>query len=98
MLSMKLFGGAVNQGAVRLLPELALAAAGGHVQPGEVSQQEEGADTEEGSLSKEGEMERSGMSRIGAPTAAAAGHYVRSGLDDSSAERHRGPARRAGVR
>jgi hypothetical protein len=43
MLSMKLFGGAVNQGAVRLLPELALGRrAGGHVQPGEVSQQEEG--------------------------------------------------------
>lgn len=38
MLSMKLFGGAVNQGAVRLLPELALGRrAGGHVQPGEVS-------------------------------------------------------------
>jgi len=32
----------VNQGAVRLLPELALGRrAGGHVQPGEVSQQEE---------------------------------------------------------
>ncbi len=43
MLSMKLFGGAVHQGAVRLLPELALGRrAGGHVQPGEVSQQEEG--------------------------------------------------------
>jgi hypothetical protein len=43
MLSMKLFGGAVNQGAVRLLPDLALGRrAGGHVQPGEVSQQEEG--------------------------------------------------------
>ena len=43
MLSMKLFGGAVNQGAVRLLPALALGRrAGGHVQPGEVSQQEEG--------------------------------------------------------
>src|SRR5262245_37369786 len=42
MLSMKLFGGAVNQGAVRLLPELVLGRrAGGHVQPGEVSQQEE---------------------------------------------------------
>ena len=42
MLSMKRFGGAVNQGAVRLLPELALGRrAGGHVQPGEVSQQEE---------------------------------------------------------
>jgi len=42
MLSMKLFGGAVNQDAVRLLPELALGRrAGGHVQPGEVSQQEE---------------------------------------------------------
>ena len=39
----ELFGGAVNQGAVRLLPELALGRrAGGHVQPGEVSQQEEG--------------------------------------------------------
>ena len=38
MLSMKRFGGAVTQGAVRLLPELALGRrAGGHVQPGEVS-------------------------------------------------------------
>jgi len=43
MLSMQRFGGAVNQGAVRLLPELALGRrAGGHVQPGEVSPQEEG--------------------------------------------------------
>ena len=42
MLSMKRFGGAVNQGAIRLLPELALGRrAGGHVQPGEVSPQEE---------------------------------------------------------
>src|SRR5262245_23389368 len=42
MLSMQRFGGAVNQGAVRLLPELVLGRrAGGHVQPGEVSQQEE---------------------------------------------------------
>ena len=53
MLSMKLFGGAVNQGAVRLLPELALGRrAGGHVQPGEVSQQEEVADTEEGAQAR----------------------------------------------
>jgi hypothetical protein len=43
MLAMQRFGGAVHQGAVRLLPELALGRrAGGHVQPGEVSQQEEG--------------------------------------------------------
>ena len=43
MLSMQRFGGAVHQGAVRLLPELALGRrAGGHVQPGEVSPQEEG--------------------------------------------------------
>ena len=43
MLSMQRFGGAVHQGAVRLLPALALGRrAGGHVQPGEVSQQEEG--------------------------------------------------------
>ena len=41
MLSMKLFGGAVNQGAVRLLLALGRRA-GGHVQPGEVSQQAEG--------------------------------------------------------
>ena len=41
MLSMKRFGGAVNQGAVRLLLALGRRA-GGHVQPGEVSQQEEG--------------------------------------------------------
>lgn len=42
MPSMQRFGGAVHQGAVRLLPELALGRrAGGHVQPGEVSQQEE---------------------------------------------------------
>ena len=38
MLAMQRFGGAVNQGAVRLLPELALGRrAGGHGQPGEVS-------------------------------------------------------------
>ena len=38
MLSMQRFGGAVNQGAIRLLPALALGRrAGGHVQPGEVS-------------------------------------------------------------
>jgi hypothetical protein len=43
MLSMQRFGDAVHQGAVRLLPELALGRrAGGHVQPGEVSPQEEG--------------------------------------------------------
>ena len=43
MFSMQLFGGAVHQGAVRLLPELALGRrAGGHVQSGEVSPQEEG--------------------------------------------------------
>jgi hypothetical protein len=43
MLSMQRFGGAVHQGAVRLLPALALGRrAGGPVQPGEVSQQEEG--------------------------------------------------------
>ena len=42
MLAMQRFGGAVNQGAVRLLPALALGRrAGGHVQPEEVSQQEE---------------------------------------------------------
>jgi hypothetical protein len=42
MLSMQRFGGAVNQGAVRLLPALVLGRrAGGHVQAGEVSQQEE---------------------------------------------------------
>ena len=42
MLSMQRFGGAVHQGAVRLLPKLALGRrAGGHVQLGEVSQQEE---------------------------------------------------------
>ena len=42
MLSMQRFGSAVHQGAVRLLPEPALGRrAGGHVQPGEVSQQEE---------------------------------------------------------
>ena len=42
MLAMQRCGGAVNQGAVRLLPELALGRrAGGHGQPGEVSQQEE---------------------------------------------------------
>jgi hypothetical protein len=39
-LSMQRFGGAVNQGAVRLLLALGRRA-GGHVQPGEVSQQEE---------------------------------------------------------
>jgi hypothetical protein len=37
---MQRFGGAVNQGAVRLLLALGRRA-GGHVQPGEVSQQEE---------------------------------------------------------
>jgi hypothetical protein len=43
MLSMQRFGGAVNQGALRLLPALALGRrAGGHVQPGEVSPQEAG--------------------------------------------------------
>ena len=43
MLARQRFGGAVHQGAVRLLPELALGRrAGGHVQPGEVSQQAEG--------------------------------------------------------
>src|SRR5215471_1138068 len=42
MLAMQRFGGAVHQGAVRLLPALALGRrAGGHVQPGEVSPQEE---------------------------------------------------------
>jgi hypothetical protein len=42
MRSMQRFGGAVNQGAVRLLPELALGRrAGGHVQSGEVSPQDE---------------------------------------------------------
>src|SRR5690242_4321200 len=41
MLAMQRFGGAVHQGAVRLLPALALGRrAGGYVQPGEVSQQE----------------------------------------------------------
>jgi hypothetical protein len=43
MLAMQRFGGAVNQGAVRLLPALALGRrAGGHVQPGEVAPQAEG--------------------------------------------------------
>jgi len=43
MRSMQRFGGAVHQGALRLLPALALGRrAGGHVQPGEVSPQEEG--------------------------------------------------------
>ena len=42
MLSIQRCGGAVHQGAVRLLPELALGRrAGGHVQPGAVSPQEE---------------------------------------------------------
>jgi hypothetical protein len=42
MLAMQRFGGAVHQGAVRLLPELARGRrAGGHVPPGEVSPQEE---------------------------------------------------------
>src|SRR5262245_59884186 len=42
MLSMQRFGGAVHQGAVRVLPSLALGRrAGGHVPPGEVSPQEE---------------------------------------------------------
>jgi hypothetical protein len=43
ILAMQRCGGAVNRGAVRLLPALALGRrAGGHVQPGEVSQQEAG--------------------------------------------------------
>jgi hypothetical protein len=53
MLSMQRFGGAVNQGAVRLLPDLALGRrAGGHVQPGEVSQQDEGRTLKEGSRAR----------------------------------------------
>jgi len=81
MLSMKRFGGAVNQGAVRLLPELALGRrAGGHVQPGEVSQQEEGADTEEGARARRARWSDPGCAGIGAPTAAAAGHCVAAAL------------------
>src|SRR5262245_61837653 len=42
LLAMQRCGGAVHQGAVRLLPALALGRrAGGHGQPGEVSPQEE---------------------------------------------------------
>ena len=43
-------------------------------------------------------MERSGMSRHRCADRRGGRSLRRGGLDDSSAERHRGPARRAGVR
>jgi hypothetical protein len=48
--------------------------------------------------SKAGEMERSGMRRHRCADRRGGRSLRRGGLDDSSAERHRGPARRAGVR
>jgi hypothetical protein len=48
--------------------------------------------------SKEGEMERSGMRRPRCTGRRGGRSLSRGGLDDRSAERHRGPARRAGVR
>ena len=75
---MQRFGGAVNQGAVRLLLALGRRA-GGHVQPGEVSQQEEGRTRKK--VRKQGGRDGDpGCAGIGAPTAAAAGHYVAAAL------------------
>ena len=48
--------------------------------------------------SKAGEMERAGMRRHRCADRRGGRSLRRGGLDDSSAERHRGPARRAGVR